>query len=216
MKKAVIFDLDGTLVDSLESIAYCSNKALQKFGFCTFPKDRFRYFAGDGAAELIRRCLKNAGDETLTHFEEVYTEYKKIFAIDCMYGVKIFDGMLEVLQTLKIQGVKIAVLSNKPHARALDVVNQLFGEDFFDIVQGETPEINIKPCPDGALQIAKRCKISVKDCLYVGDTNTDMQTGKAAGMFTVGVLWGFRDKAELLENGADALVSHPNELLQYV
>lgn len=214
--KAVIFDLDGTLSDSILSIAYCANRALEKFGLMPFETKRYQYFVGDGAAELIRRALQNQPFDRMDLFDEVMEEYKKLFAVDCMYEVKPYDGILELLTELKKRGLKIAVLSNKPHPNTCKVIHDLFGDGVFDIVQGQISEIRKKPSPDGVFRISEKLGVPIEEILYVGDTNTDMQTGKGAGAFTAGVLWGFRDRAELEENHADVIVEHPLELLAYI
>ncbi len=216
MKKAVVFDLDGTLSDSVLSIAYCANRALQKYGLQTFDTKRYQYFVGDGAAELIRRTLANQETDRSDLYEEVKAEYDKLFAVDCMYQVKPYAGIPELLSELKGRGIRVAVLSNKPHPNTCKVIHDLFGDAVFDVIQGQTPEINQKPSPDGVFLIAAALGIAVEELLYVGDTNTDMQTGKNAGAFTVGVLWGFRDRKELEENHADAIIARPLELLDYL
>ncbi len=213
MKRAVVFDLDGTLSDSIVSIAYCANRALEAFGLQPFAVDRYRYFVGDGAAELIRRTLQAQERDRTDLYDSVKAEYDKLFAVDCMYQVKPYRGIPELLEELKKLRVRVTVLSNKPHPNTCKVIHDLFGDDIFDVVQGQTPEIEKKPSPDGVYLIAEKLDIPVSDMLYVGDTNTDMQTGKNAGAFTVGVLWGFRDRAELEENHADAIIAHPLELL---
>lgn len=216
MKKAVIFDLDGTVSDSLESIAYSANLALKPFGYGPFETQRYKYFAGDGAAILIERCLKAAGDEQLTHFDQVYPYYREIFKENCMYKVKPCEGVPGLLRALKERGVKIAVLSNKPHEEAVNVVETLFGKGYFDLIQGQKPGIPIKPDPSGVFAILKEWGLTAKDILYVGDTCTDMQTGKNAGAFSIGVLWGFRDREELSKNHADAIVENAIEILRYL
>lgn len=216
MRRAVVFDLDGTLSDSIMSITYCANRALAKSGLQTFGTDRYKYFVGDGAAELIRRALQAQETDRMDLYDEVKAEYDKLFAVDCMYEVKPYDGIPELLAELKRRGVRVTVLSNKPHPNTCKVIHDLFGDDMFDVVQGQTPEINKKPSPDGVFLISEKLGIPVEDMLYIGDTNTDMQTGKNAGAFTVGVLWGFRDRAELEENHADAIIAHPMELIEYL
>lgn len=216
MKKAVIFDLDGTLSDSLLSIAYSANLALSAFGFAPFEAGRYKYFAGDGAAELVRRCLRNDGDEGLSHFDEVYGKYCEVFEEYCMYQVKPYEGIPELLNGLKARGIYTAVLSNKPHERTLTVIHDLFGDRLFDVVQGQRDGLPKKPAPDGALKICKKLSVLPEECIYCGDTNTDMKTGKSAGMFTVGVLWGFREKEELARNHADAIIEKPQEIIEYL
>ncbi len=214
--KAVIFDLDGTLADTLESIAYCTNRALAAYGFAPFALERYKYFVGDGAAELIRRVLRSAGDDALEYYDKVKAEYDKLFAKDCMYKVAPYEGIVELLQTLKKRGIKTAVLSNKPHEQAKDVVRTLFGEGLFCAVQGQSESIRKKPSPDGVLYLAEKLGEDRENILYLGDTDTDMKTGKSAGVFTIGALWGFREREELEENYADAVIAMPYELINYL
>lgn len=215
-KKAIIFDLDGTLANTLESIAYSTNKALAQFGLAPFEKDLYKYFVGDGAEELMRRCLIADGDTELKYLPQMKAIYSTIFEEHCMYHVEPYEGILELLGALKEKGVMIAVLSNKPHLRTIDVVNTLFGVGFFDMVQGQIAGIQKKPSPEGVFLIADRLKLAKEEIVYIGDTDTDMMTGKSAGVFTLGALWGFRDQAELEENQADAVIAHPSELLQFI
>ena len=216
MKKAVIFDLDGTLSDSIASMKYCGDRALAPFGYGPFSESDYKYFVGDGAANLVKRALKAGGDEDLVHFEEAFALYKKFFADDCMYQVKPYSGIPELLAALKEKGLKIAVLSNKPHDQTIDVIETLFGKGYFDIIQGQKDALPIKPDQAGVFAILKQLNLTAEDILYLGDTATDMKTGKSAGAFTVGALWGFRDRKELEEGHADAIIAHPLELLRYV
>ena len=216
MKKAVIFDLDGTLADTIASITYCGNLALSRFGLPSFGEEDYKHFVGDGAAMLIRRALLAAGDERLEHFDEVYETYLEIFAKDCMYQVKPYEGICALLEELKRLSVRIAVLSNKPDADSRRVVDELFGKGYFDFVQGQREDIPRKPDPAGVYRIMEAFVLPAGDFLYVGDSGVDMKTGRAAGIFTVGVLWGFRDRKELVENCADAVISKPLELLSHL
>ncbi len=216
MKKAVIFDLDGTLTDSLESIKVSADKAIGEFGFGPYTKEQYKYFVGDGADTLIERCLVAGGDKGLAYFDRAFVEYQKIFQEYCMYRVVPYDGIKELLAALKERGIKIAVLSNKPHERTKDVIYTLFGEGYFDVVQGQIAGMEKKPSPAGVFRILKQLELTAEDVLYLGDTGTDMQTGKSAGAVTIGALWGFREREELLENHADYVIEKPLELLQYV
>ncbi len=209
-----VFDCDGTLLDTLESIAYCANRALRDFGFREFDTEAYKLFVGDGAATLVRRCLAQAGDPAWEHFEEVFARYREYFAVDCMYKVRPYEGITEVVQKLKERGIAVSVLSNKPHAETKKVIADMFGSDMFDYVQGQIEGLAIKPAPDGALQIAKTLQIPPQEFLYIGDTATDMKTGNAAGMHTVGVLWGFRDRKELEESRAETIIARPVEILE--
>lgn len=212
MIKLCIFDLDGTLAMTIESMAVAANRVLRELGLPEQPSDAFRYFAGDGAKELCRRCLKAAGDEEGVYYEEMYRRYRIYFGETCMYQVKPYEGIPELLENLKRAGIRISVLSNKPHAQAVDVVEKLFGEGYFDAVQGQTEEVPRKPSPVGANRLAELFQVKKKECLYIGDTATDMETGNAAAMITVGVLWGFRDRKELMESHAAHIVERASEI----
>lgn len=213
MIKACIFDLDGTLADTLESMAYVANEIMQKYGLKTLPTDNFRYYSGEGADMLMQRALKDAGDKELIHYEEGRRLYREMFAADPMYKVVPYERMPETLKELKKRGIRLAVCSNKPHPAAVKVIAQLYGDDF-DMVLGQSDAIRRKPAPDGPLMIAGKFGVRPEECMYVGDTSTDMKTGKAAGMFTVGALWGFRDREELNANGADLVAEHPTDLVK--
>lgn len=216
MKKAVVFDLDGTLSDSINSIKYCADRAVAPFGYGPFDVKQYQYFVGDGAANLIRRALTAGGDAQLVHFEEAFALYKEYFRADCMYQVKPYEGIPELLGELKKKGVAAAVLSNKPHAETIHVIEALFGRETFDIIQGQKDDVAIKPSPEGVFWILEQLHLTPQDILYLGDTSTDMMTGKNAGVFTVGALWGFRDRSELERNRADAIIAHPLELLSFL
>ena len=216
MKKAVIFDLDGTLTNTLKSLWKSTNMALATAGLPPHEIDSYKYFAGNGAKELIRKSLIADGDTELVHFDSVMEAYNRIFEEYCMYEVKPYDGIRELLKALKEKGLHLAVNSNKPQPRTVDVVEEIFGKDTFDLLVGQCEERRRKPAPDGVNYILEQLHLDKADVLYIGDTCTDMQTGKSAGVFTVGALWGFRDRQELVENHADAIIEKPLEPLQYI
>lgn len=213
MYKACLLDLDGTLADTLESIAYVANRVLDSLGLAAQPIEDYNYYAGDGADQLMERCMKAAGGD-LADLQAAQKLYRDLFAEDPLYRVKPFDGMTETLHRLKERGVKLAVCSNKPHPAAVGAIYGLFGEELFDIIQGQETSLPRKPAPDSALMIADKLGVAVSECMYVGDTDTDMQTGNAAGMMTIGVLWGFRKRDELEENNAHRIIARPEELLE--
>lgn len=214
MYKAVLFDLDGTIADTVESIAVASNKALEACGLKTLPIEKYKYLAGDGSETLIRRAIFEAGDKEEKLFQKAFATYNVFFEENCTYHVTAFEGIKEMLENMKKNHMKMAVVTNKPHNRGIKVVEKVFGRDYFDFILGQNENMPRKPDPFMALYAAKALGVLPEDCMYVGDTNVDMQTGNAAGMFTVGVLWGFREKEELLANHAHALVSKPLELLE--
>ncbi|MCD8326391.1 MAG: HAD family hydrolase [Lachnospiraceae bacterium] len=211
--KGAIFDPDGTLADTLESITYCGNYAMQACRLPEIPKEKYRYFVGEGADTLIKRCLIYSGDDELKLFDKAYARYRIIFQEKCMYNVTVYPGMMETLQTMKANGIRLAVLSNKPHEQTLDVIYSLFGKELFDTVLGNRPGLAKKPSAQGVQEILRGWDMDPKDIMYVGDTATDMITGNAAGALTVGVLWGFRDRAELERHRAQEIVERPEELL---
>lgn len=215
MKKAVIFDLDGTLTDTVGSIAEAGNAMLKRRGFEPQPVDAYRFFAGDGAKTLVLRALAAAGEtEPEAVIDEALAQYMDIFATTCTNGVKPFDGIVELLNTLKERGIAAAVLSNKPHPMTCTVVQEIFGDAVFAVVQGQEAGMPPKPDQTGIKRILAQLNLQPEDCLYVGDTDTDMDTACNAGMEGVGVLWGFRQEAELREHHASHIISHPLQLLE--
>ncbi len=216
MKKAAIFDLDGTVSNTLEALAYCGNKALADFSLSPIEQEHYKVLVGDGAYTLIERAVKEHGRDDRDFIGKVYQRYREIFAVDCLYNAHPYEGIPELVEALREKGLKTAVFSNKPHEEAIRTIDGIGLSGKFDIILGLKEGFNKKPAPDGALLIAREFEIEPADCLYLGDTNTDMKTGKAAGMFTIGVLWGFRDRKELEENHADAIISHPSEALDFI
>lgn len=216
MYKACIFDLDGTIADTVESIAHVGNKTLRYFGLPEIPVKDYNFYAGNGADELVKNMLRAVPGGDKADYEQVRSLYRRWFQEDPLYHVKPFAGILPLLEGLKERGLKIGVLSNKPHEAAVEVVGSIFGEDRFHAVQGQTSDIPRKPSPIGALALAENFGVQPEECLYVGDTDTDMDTGRRAGMFTIGVTWGFRPRKELEEHQADLIVDTPGEILELV
>ena len=205
--EAVLFDLDGTLLDTLADIAAAANTALERVGCSTHPLPFFRTAVGDGVEALMRRSLPPGSSDVLV--AQAMTELRGAYGDHEL--ARPYEGIPELLAELKGRGMTLAVLSNKPHELTGVVVPRFFGSSFV-WVQGAREGIPLKPDPEAALAAARELEIPAERWAYVGDTNTDMHTGKAAGMFTVGVTWGFRDEPELREAGADAIIHHPGEL----
>ncbi|WP_066645068.1 HAD family hydrolase [Christensenella timonensis] len=214
MIKAVIFDLDGTLLDTLASLVKTGNQMLSDLGLEEQASDQYRYFVGDGMITLVKRALIAAGDKQLAHFEEGARLFRAYFEKWCSFDVKPYDGIVDLLAGLRERHIKTAVLSNKPHAQTLEVIGGYFGDTMFDVVRGQMDSVPKKPDPAGADIIVREFGVAPEECLYVGDTDVDMKTGRAAGLYTVGVLWGFRTEGELRENGAMAIASQPAEILK--
>lgn len=214
MIRCCIFDLDGTLLNTLEALTYTTNLTLEHFGLPGVDEAHIREFVGDGYKLLMERALKYSGDEKLEHYEESLKVYTELFAKHCMYQVKPYDGITELLEHLKKRGIKIAVLSNKPHERTVENIETIFGRGYFDFVAGEQPGIPKKPDPAGVNRILKEFGEAPEHCLYFGDTNTDMLTGIGAGLHTVGVAWGFRGRKELESFHPEWVIDHPREVFE--
>ncbi len=210
--KAVLFDLDGTLLDTLDDLADSMNAALARLGAPQHPTPAYRHFVGDGVIELCRRVLPaDRRDEATIKAAAAAMgdEYKQRWTAK----TRPYPGIPELLDALTARRVAMAVLSNKNNDFTQLCVKKMLGRWRFDVVQGLDGTIHKKPDPSGALSVARRLAIAPADFLYLGDTNTDMKTAVAAGMFPVGVLWGFRTAEELTAHGAKVLISQPMDLL---
>ena len=214
--KACIFDLDGTLTNTLESMTYSVNLTLKEMGLSQITKDQCRMFVGNGARVLIEESLKVSGDPKASRIEEGMKIYGRIFDQNCTYHVTLYEGIPEMLKALKDRGIHLAVLSNKPDRQTVKVVKEIFGDNIFDYAQGQKDGIRRKPEPHGVCYQMEQMQVSKEECLYIGDSEVDAATGKNAGLKTIGVLWGFRDRKTLETAGADHLIERPEELLQFV
>lgn len=214
--RGCIFDLDGTLTDTLDSLTHSVNLTLEEMGLPQITEEQCRLFVGNGARCLMEKALKAAGDTKLRRIEEGMKVYGRIFSANCTYHVTPYKGILELLGQLKDRGIKLAVLSNKPHGQTVDVVKQIFGASIFDYVQGQCDTLARKPDPSGVWKLLEEMGISKEECLYIGDSEVDVKTAKAAGMQGIAVTWGFRDRELLKTEGADILIDSPQELLTYV
>ena len=213
MFKAIIFDLDGTILDTIETIAYYGNLTLEKYGFAPIETKEYNFMAGNGAKHLIKSMLAASGSEDVKMFEKVFADYNEAYNRDTLYKTKVYDGIRELISAAKEKGIKLSVLSNKPHEATVDVLSKFFDEDVFDVKLGAREGVPLKPDPMAAIELAKDLGVEKEECIYVGDTDVDMKTGKSAGFYTVGVLWGFRGREELEKNGADVIVSQPSEII---
>ena len=218
MYKCCIFDLDGPLLDTLDAITYTANVTLEAFGYGPIDREVYKVLVGDGAAKLVERFLIHSGDKELVHFEEALALYQEKFAKYSMKSVAPYEGIRDLLKVLKEKGIKIAVLSNKPHKRTIENIETFFGKGYFDHVQGEMEDKGIKrkPDPSGVFQIMDVLHMTKGECLYIGDTNTDMMTGQNAGLDTVGVTWGFRPVEELESFHPAYIVNHPLEIANII
>lgn len=211
--RAVLFDLDGTLVDTLADLANATNHALARLGCPTHPREAYRYFVGDGARVLCARALPADRQDLV---EEAVQLMRAYYERHCFDESRPYAGIEELLGELARRAVPMAVLSNKPDAFTKRVVRHFFARTTFAVVRGQVPHLPLKPDPMAARLIAQDVGVEAGAWLYLGDTNTDMRTARAAGMFAVGALWGFRPREELEEAGAEAFVETPHEVLRWV
>lgn len=214
MIKAVLFDLDGTLVNSLADLACSTNFALEKFGHPTHDVELFKYFVGDGMSKLIERALpedkrqddyiKQVLDVFMTHYKEHYID-----------NTAAYDNIIETVDAIISKGIKIAVVSNKIQNMAETVTNKIFG-DRFSIVCGKREGYPAKPDPTLTLEVINQMGVEPSQCLFIGDSGMDMAVAKNAKTLALGVLWGFRKEDELRFSGADFIVKEPCEIINII
>lgn len=214
--KACIFDLDGTLTDTLASLAYSVRETLREMHLPEITDEQCQAFVGNGARRLMEDTLCAVGDKDLTRIEEAMEVYGRIFDENCTYHVTPYEGVMDLLKALKEQGVKTAVLSNKPHRQTVKVVSEVLGDEWIDWAQGQQEGIARKPAADGVYAVMEQLGVTKEECLYIGDSEVDAATGKNAGVKTLCVTWGFRSRRELEEAGADCLIDHAEEILRYI
>lgn len=211
--QAVVFDLDGTLVDSLADLGESMNAVLAELELPQHPLAAYRRFVGDGIRMLVHRALP----ETERSEERVSSAVERLRGV---YGARWdlktrpYEHVTDTLDCLRQIGVKLGVLSNKPHPLTVRVVARFFARETFAAVLGAEAGFPRKPDPASALEIARRLSVDASNCSYVGDTATDMRTARSAGMYAIGALWGFRDADELSSSGAQALAETPSDVLR--
>lgn len=210
--KCVVFDLDGTLIDSLEDIAAAMNASLRFHGYDEHPASAYREFVGDGVEVLARRALPTGASDDAT-VAGCVAKMRAVYAKNWNVRTKPYEGINEMLAGLGRAGTALAVLSNKPHDMTVTVVEALLGDWYFERIVGARPGVPKKPDATMAIDICRSIGVRPQETLYVGDTDTDMKTAVAAGMYPVGALWGFRGRSELVRAGARTTIAHPTELL---
>lgn len=216
MYKACVFDLDGTLTDTLESLTLSVNLTLEEMGLSAITDQQCRLFVGNGARVLLQKALKVSGDAQAERIEEAMLRYGRIFDQHCTYHVVPYEGIRKMLAELKKEGYRLAVLSNKPHRQTVSVVESIFGKEVFELIQGQRDGIPRKPDPTAVLDILKQLESSPEHAVYIGDSEVDIATGLAARMQTIGVTWGFRDKEILEEAGAKKTADYPREIIELI
>ena len=213
--RAVIFDLDGTLADTLEDIADNMNRVLDRRGFPTHDYDAYRFYVGNGLYHLVIQSLpENARTDTVIAacYEQTLAEYH----LNYINKTRLYDGIAELLDALSSHNVKLATLSNKADSLTQKICTDLLKNWHFDVVLGASDNFPRKPDPTSALFICKQIGVDPAQVCYLGDSDVDMKTAIAAGFYPVGAGWGFRPKEELAENGAKLVIEHPKELSQFI
>ena len=210
---AAIFDLDGTLLDTLTDLCNSANHALKAVGRPTHPREAYNTLVGQGVDNLFIDALgpdhQHLHSQAVAAFHAHYADHR-------FDTTQPYPGIWRLLTTLQDRNIPIAVLSNKPHRATVDVIDRFFSDLQWAVVRGHKPGTAPKPVPTSAREVIAEVGVEPNRCVYVGDTKVDMLTGKAAGMFTVGVSWGFRSVQELRDNGADAIVDSADELLELI
>lgn len=215
MKKAVIFDLDGTLLNTLDDLADSTNYALSKFGYPTRTIDEVRQFVGNGVAKLIERAIPEGKNNP--NFEKCLAIFKENYAQNMYNKTAPYNGIIEMLSNLKSKGIKIAVVSNKFDLAVKELCKKYF-EGFIDFAAGENEAQGIKkkPAPDTVISVLNEFNFAPEDAVYVGDSDVDIMTAKNSKMSCISVTWGFRDEKFLLENGATILINAPSEIYNHL
>ncbi len=212
--KAVLFDLDGTLVNTIKDLANSVNYALTAHLFPTREEHEYKYFVGNGIAKMVERALpETARDEkTLATVLATFVDYYREHSMDTTAP---YDGIIELLDAIRAKGIKTAVVTNKADLAAKAIVRQMFGERFDEII-GQVDGVPVKPDKAMPMKVMEALGVTPADCVFVGDSSVDVQTGVNCGAYAVGVLWGFREKDELVSNGAATVIAKPCELLQVI
>ncbi len=211
---AVIFDLDGTLLNTLEDIADSANETIRQFGMEPHPVESYRYFVGNGLQNLIKRIMpEQSKSETLERGVETF---QAVYQRRWHEKTKPYPGIMEMLDSLQRAGIKIAVLSNKPDTFTQTCVHHFFPSIRFQAVSGKKDDVPLKPDPQSTFSVLRVLAAEPAQSLFVGDSSVDIRTGIAAGMDSIGVDWGFRTESELRKAGAERVISSPQELVHYV
>ena len=211
--RAAVFDLDGTLLNTLSDLADSGNELLASYGMPPHPEPAFRYFVGNGSRKLMERILPGKSAEEI---DEALVRYKAIYEKRLTAKTKPYAGIAEMLSELKARGIRMAVCTNKHISAAEALIRKYFPADTFDTFEGDRPGVPRKPDPAHVNIVLEKMKVRPEETIYLGDSGVDMQTAVNAKALPVGVLWGFREKDELLESGAKILLSQPSELLEKV
>lgn len=210
----VIFDLDGTLIDSLDDLADSANEVLAKYGLNVHPVEVYKKFIGNGMRQLIKNACPENTEASL--IDAIFQDLRSIYSKNYINKTRPYDNVLNLLEKLKVLGIKMAVCSNKPDILTNEIIEKIIGKEYFGVIYGEREGVPRKPDPTSLIEAAKFLKAEPEKTIYLGDSGGDMICARNAGMYAAGALWGFREKDELTESGAQILLSNPMELLEFI
>lgn len=209
-KKVIIWDLDGTLMDTLQDLYLATNHALRAFGMPERSLDEVRCFVGNGVRRLIQLAVPQGDSNPL--FEEVFKEFKAYYVEHCQDNTDLYTGIADTLQALKEAGYRMAVVSNKLQT-GVDELHKEYFSQYIDVAIGERQGINRKPAPDMVLLALQELGADKEEAVYIGDSDVDIMTARNSGLPCISVLWGFRDRDFLIEHGATTFAQHPRDIL---
>ena len=214
-KKIVIFDLDGTLLNTIEDLTFSTNFALEQFGYESKTKEQVRSYVGNGVYKLIERAIPNGRNNP--NFETCLSLFKANYAANMYNKTKPYEGVLDLLAYLKMNNIKVAVVSNKFDLAVKELCEKYFS-DYVDIAVGEDEShgISKKPSPDSVFKVLKHFGMTSDDAIYVGDSEVDIQTALNSNLPCISVTWGFKDRDFLRHNGAEIIVDAPDDIVKYV
>lgn len=213
--KCAVFDLDGTLINTITDLGNACNNLIAKYGFCAdWSEDDYKRFVGNGNRKLVDRAFKHTLSETA--LDSMLNEFLEFYSEHYLDNTKPYEGIIEQLTLLKAKGMKIAVVTNKTESAAIYILEYLFGKDMFDVIVGQREGLAAKPAPDGVFLALSEMGCKKEEALYFGDSNVDMQTAKNAKITAVGVTWGFRSREELEAEGADIIIESPKEITKLI
>ncbi len=216
MIKACLFDLDGTLLNTITTIAHYANYALCEHGIDPIEVDEYRYFVGNGAKKLVERMLRHRDVYSEETYHKIYKCYMESYDANPTHLTEPYPGILEMLSALKKRDIAVGVISNKPDFATRAVCKAKFPDGALDFVRGQVEGVPIKPDIAGPMEVLSHLGADAANTVYIGDTAVDMLTGANLGSYKVGVSWGFRPRKELIESGADKIVDLPLEIIDII
>lgn len=211
--RGILFDLDGTLLDTLEDLTDAVNYAMQKYGFSLKTIEQVRAYVGNGLENLMTLCIPDGKEHQ--NFTEIYLDFKAFYLSHSLVKTKPYKGIIKLLEKLKAEGCSMAVISNKNDI-AVKELNEAFFKDIVPVAIGESENVRKKPAPDSVYEAMSLLKLKPEECVYIGDSDVDILTAKNAGLPCISVTWGFRDKGFLAEHGAEVFADSPAELYDYL